>query len=96
METAYFKRRQAGKLYNYFKVVGGPGKTQNGYQEVVSFLNDKPLIFVEHNLPYNPLYPDRPFELLGTWDIYEVGLPISKEEYEDAYRMATSNDFNLH
>jgi hypothetical protein len=32
MEIAYFKRLQRDKIYHYYKVMGGPGKTKNGYQ----------------------------------------------------------------
>lgn len=81
--------------YNYYKVFGGPGKTYNGYQEVVVFLNDKPIISVEHNDPFDPLNTNKPFELIGTWDTYEVGIPISKAEYELAYKKATEQDFNI-
>lgn len=95
MEVAYFKREQSKGIFNFYKVFGGAGKTKIGYQEVVSFLNDKPIIFVEHNYPYDPAHPNKPFELIGTWDTYEVGIPISKEEYDLAYTKATSQDFKV-
>lgn len=95
METAYFKRKQSEEIFNYYKVVGGRGKTKHGYQEVINFLNDKPIIYIEHNMPYDPKAPDKPFELTGTWDTYEVGIPISKEDYDNAYRLATCKDFNI-
>lgn len=95
MEIAYFKREQRKGIFNYYKVFGGAGKTKNGYQEVVNFLNDKPIISVEHNLPYDPAHPDKPFELIGTWDTYEVGMPILEDEYNMAYKKATSQDFKV-
>jgi len=95
MEIAYFKRHQGQGIYNYYKVYGGKGKTQNGYQEIINFLNEKPLIVIEHNFPYDPENPNKPFELTGTWDTYEVGIPISKEEYEQAYKKATESNFDV-
>ena len=86
MQIAYFKRHQENNIYHYFKVVGGPGKTKNGYQEVLNFLNDTPLISIE----YNDLS-----QLTVTWCQYEVGLPISREEYEAAFQLATKGNFEI-
>src|SRR4051794_10851014 len=82
----YFKRRQRGDIYHYYEVHGGPGKTKNGYQVVINFLNDFPIISVEHN------YQSDPSGLTGTWCQFEVGIPITKEEYEAAFRIAINND----
>ncbi|GLU56441.1 hypothetical protein Dfri01_59020 [Dyadobacter frigoris] len=95
MEIAYFKRHQRGDIFHYYKVFGGNGKTKDGYQEVVNFLGDIPMIFIEHNYPYDPSNPDKKFDLTGTWCTYEVGLPISKEEYQEAYDKATSGEFTI-
>ena len=85
MEIAYFKRPQ-NEDFHYFKVFGGNGKTKNGYQEVINFLNEKPIISIEHN---------NTSELTGTWCTYEVGIPISKAEYESAFKRATENTFTI-
>lgn len=90
MEIAYFKRLQRDNIYHYYRVFGGPGKTREGYQEVLNFLNSKPIISVERN------YVDDPSGLTGTWCQYEVGEPISKEEYEQAYKLATEGDFKIY
>jgi len=42
MEVGYFKRQQTGNIFHYYKVFGGTGKTKNGYQEVINFLNEVP------------------------------------------------------
>ena len=86
MEIAYFKRPQRDKIYHYYKVFGGPGKTKEGYQEVINFLNDTPIISIEHN---------NNKDLTGTWCQYEVGEPINKEEYEEAYNLATERTFKI-
>ncbi len=86
METAYFKRHQKDDLYNYYAVYGGPGKTKNGYLIGISFLNEAfPIIFTEHN------YINDPSGLTGTWCQYEVGEPISKEEYQQMFDRASSH-----
>lgn len=90
MKIAYFKRRQKETTYHYYKVVGGSGKTKNGYQEVLNFLNDTPIVTIEHN------YVCDPSGLTGTWCQYEVGEPISKEEYEEAYKLATEGEFKIY
>lgn len=95
MEIAYFKRHQRDNIYHYYKVFGGAGKTKEGYQEVLNFLNEKPIVAIEHNLPYDPSTPDKPFELTGTWCTYEVGIPIPEEEYIEAYKKATKNEFSI-
>ncbi|MES2062555.1 MAG: hypothetical protein V4456_11585 [Bacteroidota bacterium] len=95
MEIAYFKREQRPGVFHFYKVYGGPGKTKDGYQEVINFLNEKPIISVEHNLPFDRNKPDEPFELTGTWCQYEVGVPISEAEYLEAYKKATTDDFAL-
>ncbi|TDE09772.1 hypothetical protein [Dyadobacter psychrotolerans] len=92
MEIAYFKRHQTEGIYDYYKVFGGDGQTIDGYQEVINFLNPEPIIYVQHNQPYDPKNPDKKFNLTGTWCTYEVGELISKEEYDEAYKKATDND----
>lgn len=86
MQIDYFKRLQTGKIYHYYKVVGGPGRTKKGFQEVLNFLNDKPLIYIEHNDISS---------LTGTWCTYEVGEPISRQEYEEAYKIAIEGEFEV-
>lgn len=87
MEIAYFERLQEKNTNMYFKVAGGPGRTANGYQEIISFLNEDPIISVEHN---------NISLLVGTWCTYEVGKPITKEEYEKAYKIATEGEFRIY
>lgn len=89
MEITYFKRLQRDNIYHYFKVFGGPGKTRAGYQEVLNFLNPEPIISVECN------YVTDPSGLTGTWCQYEVGEPISKQEYDAAYKLATEGEFSI-
>lgn len=84
METAYFKRHQENGIYHYFKVFGGGVKNGDGYQEVLNFLGEQPMLSVEHNSP---------FSLTGTWCTYEVGIPISEAEYQQAYQSAIAADF---
>lgn len=85
VERAWFKRHQENGIYHYFEVYGGRGKTKNGYQVVLNFLNDAPIITVEHN------YQRDSFGLTGTWCTYEVGVPIPEEEYQQAYQRATEH-----
>jgi|GEM_PF-5394006 len=70
----------------YYKVSGGPGRTKDGYQEVINFLNDIPIICLEIN-DLN--------DCTGTWCTYEVGIPISKEEYQEAFNKATNDKFTI-
>lgn len=44
MEIAFFKIQQRGDIFHYYKVFGGNGKTKDGYQEVINFLNDQPIM----------------------------------------------------
>jgi hypothetical protein len=82
MKVDYFKRLQRDNIYHYYEVHGGEGKTRDGYQVVINFLNPAPIIYVEHN---------NPSDLTGTWCQYEVGIPITKEEYMKAYQLAVGN-----
>lgn len=34
--------------------------------------------------------------LTGTWCQYEFGQPISKQEYEEAYKLATEGEFEIY
>jgi hypothetical protein len=96
MEVAYFKSHQRNGIYHFYKVFGGEGKTVDGYQEVINFLNDIPIVSIEHNLPYDKNNPEKPFELTGTWCTYEIGIPISEAEYLRAYEKATTDlNFNI-
>lgn len=54
MKADYFKRHQRDDIYHFIKVVGGPGKTKNGYQEVINFLNYTPIVRVEKNYETDP------------------------------------------
>ncbi|GHB86672.1 hypothetical protein [Persicitalea jodogahamensis] len=92
-EIAFFKRHQGGEIFHYYKVFGGDGKTRDVYQEVINFLNDQPIVSIEHNHPYDPANPWKPFNLTGTWCTYEVGIPISEQEYQQEYQKAVANDF---
>lgn len=85
--VAYFKRRQRDD-FHYYKVYGGPGKTREGYQEVINFLTPIPIITVEHNFTADN-------GLTGTWCTYETGEPITAEEYETAYQRAIAADFKI-
>lgn len=44
------------------------------------------MIVVESNADSNGL--------TGTWCTHEVGTPITKEEWEEAYELATEGDFD--
>ena len=76
MNIAYFKRHQCIGIHTYYKVFGGPGKTMNGFQEVINFFNHGPLISIEENFVKDPS------GITGTWSQYEAGISISKEEYD--------------
>lgn len=84
-EINYFKRHQRDGIYNYYEVHGGPGRTINGKKIMLCFLNDVPLIAVEHN------YVADTSGLTGTWCEFEVGVPISKEEYQTQYKKASEH-----
>ncbi|WP_373512585.1 hypothetical protein [Persicitalea sp.] len=92
-EIAFFKRHQEDGIFHHYKVLGGDGKTRHGYQEVINFLDREPIISIEHNHPYDPVNPRKPFNLTGTWCTYEVGVPISEQEYQQAYQKAVANEF---
>lgn len=85
IQKAWFKRHQENGIYHYFEVYDGDGKTRDGYQVVLNFLNDVPIIQVEHN------YDIDPSGLTGTWCTYEVGIPISEDEYQEAYQKAVNH-----
>jgi hypothetical protein len=78
----YFKRKQRGKIFHYYEVIGGSGKTKNGYQTVINFLNKFPIISVEHNDIK---------DLTGTWCQFEVGIPITEAEYKEAFEKAINH-----
>lgn len=96
MQIDYFKLHQRDGIYHFYKVFGGRGKTKNGYQEVINFLNDIPIISVRYNMLYDPKHPDKPWEPLGTWDTYEVGIQITKDEYDLAFKKATEDNFTIY
>lgn len=77
-KISWFKRKQGNK-WHYYEVHGEPGRTATGHQQVINFLNDTPIISIEHNDLKN---------LTGTWDIWETGTPITKEEYQEAWNKA--------
>lgn len=83
MEIAYFKRHQESD-FHYYKVVGGSGKNKDGYQEVINFLNEEPIISIEHNTEGS---------LVGSWCTYEVGISITEKEYMLAYNRAIESNF---
>jgi hypothetical protein len=85
VQIAWFKRPQENGIYHYYEVHGGAGKTKEGYQVVINFLNDVPIIQVEHNDSSGLT------SLIGTWCTYEVGIPISEEEYRKAYEQAMNH-----
>ena len=81
----YFKRLQRDGIYHFYEVHGGPSKTKNGKKIVVNFLNKEPIIAVEHNYVHDTA------GLTGTWCTFEVGIPITKEEYLEAFNKAIDN-----
>lgn len=83
VQPQYFKRHQRYGTYNYYEVHCNETKRCNtGYQIVVCFLNDYPMISVEHNSKENGT---------GTWDTLEVGEPILAEEFKAVYDIALEN-----
>ncbi len=82
IQRTWFKHYQRDGIYHYVEVVGGPGKTKNGYQIVVNFLNDIPMLETWHN------FKDDPSGLTGTWCRYEVSTPISEDEFQEALQRA--------
>jgi hypothetical protein len=85
----YFKKFQRDGIFHYYKVFGGPGKTKDGYQEVINFLNPVPSIYIERN------YESDPDGIAGTWITFEFGIPISREEYQQAFNKATAGEFKI-
>jgi hypothetical protein len=85
IERAFFKQYQRNGLYHYIEVVGGEGKTKDGYQIVLNFLNDVPRIETRHNFVHDPS------GLTGTWCRYEVSESITEDEYHEAMQRALSN-----
>lgn len=82
---AWFKVYQRDDIYHYVEVVGGPGKTPDGYQTTINFLNPAPIIEVSHNDLDDPNMP------IGTWDRYVAGEVISEDEYTQALNTALSH-----
>lgn len=82
---AWFRRYQRDGIYNFYEVIGGPGKTQNGYLTAVRFLSDPPAVSVEHNLEHDPS------GLTGTWCHYEASEEITEAEYKAAFDRALSH-----
>ncbi|MEM6338393.1 MAG: hypothetical protein AAF673_00495 [Pseudomonadota bacterium] len=89
-KSDYFKRYQRDSIYHYIKVVGGPGRTKDGFQEVINFLNNTPII----NLQIN--YEADPSGLTGSWCNWEIGERITKSEYDEAYKRATSGRYKIY
>lgn len=85
IERAWFKQLQRDDIYHYIEVVGGEGKTKDGYQLIVNFLNEVPQIETRHNFVYDPS------GLTETWCRYEVAEPITEEEFTRAMNLALSN-----
>ena len=85
IERAWFKQYQRDGIYHYIEVVGGRGKTKDGYQVVINFLNETPIIETRHN------FVNDPSGLTGTWCRYEVSEPITEEEFQGAMDRALSN-----
>ena len=85
MEKTWFKKHQRAGIFHYYEVYGGAGRTENGYQVVVNFLNDFPIICTEHN------YQSDPYGISGTWLTYAEGIPIAEEEYKQAYQQAIAH-----
>jgi hypothetical protein len=84
-DVQYFRRPQRNGIQHYYQVYGGPGKTEHGYQIVVNFLNDHPIIAIEQNCI------DGRFSVTGTWDTFETGERITKEEFMVAFRKASGD-----
>ena len=88
MKVHYFKRLQKYGIYHYYKVYGSGDKIKrNGYQEVINFLNPDPIISTEHDSDSNGL--------TGTWCTIKVGIPITKQDWDEAYKLATEGDFKI-
>lgn len=85
IQRAWFKKHQRNGIYHYYEVYGGPGKTQDGYELVINFLNDVPIIETRHN------YITDTSGLTGTWCKFETATPISEEEFRKAYNLALNH-----
>lgn len=82
---SWFKQYQRNNIYHYIEVMDGDGKTKDGYQVVINFLNSVPQIETRHNFVYDPS------GLTGTWCRYEVSEPIAEEEFQAAMNRALSH-----
>ena len=87
MQVQYFKILQKYGIYYYYKVFGTGNKIkQNGYQEVINFLNPDPVITTEHDSDSTGI--------TGTWCTINAVIPISKQDWDEAYKLASEGDFN--
>ena len=82
---AWFKRYQRDGIYNFYEVVGGPGKPTGGYLIAVHLLSKPPSITVQHNFEH-----DRS-GLTGTWCHYEASEEITEAEFREAFDQATGH-----
>lgn len=88
MQNVHFFKRKQGQSFHYYKVIGGSGKTENGYQIVINLLNKDPIISLKHN---------NTNDLTGTWCLFEAGTPISAEEYTEVFKRVINNAVvNIH
>lgn len=86
-KTHYFKRRQEGDIWHYYKLLDG--REPIAY-ELVSFLGLGPSIhFMELDL--NFLGCKTEYDAL-----WEVGTQILAQEYAEAYERATQGDFEIY
>ena len=84
LARAWFRRYQRDGIYNFYEVVGGPGRTPDGYLTAVHFLSDPPAITVQHNFEHDLS------GLTGTWCHYEASEEITEAEYREAFNRAVS------
>ncbi|WP_420460088.1 hypothetical protein [Neolewinella sp.] len=75
---AWFRCHQRHGVYNFYEVIGGPGKTKDGYLTAIHFLSSPPQITVQHNYEH-----DRS-GLTGTWCHYEASEEITEAAFTEA------------
>ena len=52
-----------------------------------NFLNPDPIITTEHDSDSNGI--------TGTWCSIKAGIPINKQDWDEAYQLATEGDFKI-
>lgn len=86
-QVKYFRKEPKPGKYIYYEVHGDAEYKRSGWQQCINWLNDRPIIYVEHN------YEADPSGVTGTWTTYQEAEEITKDEYTTNYKEAIASDF---